>query len=347
MPGGHGRERGQIIVLFAISIAVVIAMVGLVIDGGAVYAQRRDQQSAADLAALAGADALLNGKTQAEATTVARGVAQSNGFGYADPGVSVSVTFPPGLVQVDIGAPHQNYFAGIAGQPIWQVSTTAQAEALINKPDTAVGAAPFILSAQDFNLATGQPLSQYTQSGCPAQNSDGVAGCQFGNGNGDVPNNATDMAWTLFGANVNTRDVASYLNELGYLNGVSGCSEQSISPVTYAANDYIGQDNSGMHNGAINQGGNCIIGLTLAVPITGTPITGTTCNHDSHTDGCFYGWAAFHVTGLVKQGNLSHVDGWFVPLTQGLLTGSLSDTNCSEATCPPIGPAILRLNLVN
>ena len=38
-----------------------IAMVGLVLDGGSAFAQRRDQQSAADLAALAGAnDYLLN-----------------------------------------------------------------------------------------------------------------------------------------------------------------------------------------------------------------------------------------------------------------------------------------------
>ena len=52
------RQRGQILVLFTLALVAMIAMVGLVIDGGAAYAQRRAQQNAADLAALAGANAL-------------------------------------------------------------------------------------------------------------------------------------------------------------------------------------------------------------------------------------------------------------------------------------------------
>ena len=38
----------------------MIAMVGLVLDGGSTFAQRRDQQNGADLAAVAGANAYLN-----------------------------------------------------------------------------------------------------------------------------------------------------------------------------------------------------------------------------------------------------------------------------------------------
>lgn len=347
MRRGVERQRGQAIVLFALSIVAIIAMVGLVIDGGAVYAQRRGQQSAADLAALAGANALLNGDIQGQATTIAKSVSASNGFTDSVNGVSVTVTFPTNLVQVDIHAPHQNYFAGVVGQPSWQVSTTAQAQALVQTPDTAFGAAPFILS----NLAFGpnnEPLSAFTQSGCPTTNADGVAGCVFGDGHhGDYPQDTGDFAWTLFGANVNTSAVASYLSEIGYLHGISGCSQTSAAPVTYATNDYIGQQNQGNHNGAINQAGNCIVGVTLAVPITGPPVSGTTCNDQTHTNGCFYGWAEFHVTGIFKAGNDSHVDGWFLNAPSGNLNNSLSDTNCSGSSCPPIGPTILKLNLVN
>ena len=62
MDHGPARERqqGQVMVLFLLAIFAIIGMVGLVLDGGSVFAQRRDQQTAADLAAMAGAAAYLN-----------------------------------------------------------------------------------------------------------------------------------------------------------------------------------------------------------------------------------------------------------------------------------------------
>lgn len=51
-------RRGQTIVLFALMSLVLIAGLGLVIDAGVDYAQRRIMQNAADLAALAGARAI-------------------------------------------------------------------------------------------------------------------------------------------------------------------------------------------------------------------------------------------------------------------------------------------------
>ena len=52
-------QRGQIIVIFALALIAMIAMVGLILDGGAAFAHRRDEQTASDLAALAGANAFL------------------------------------------------------------------------------------------------------------------------------------------------------------------------------------------------------------------------------------------------------------------------------------------------
>src|SRR5258705_8109080 len=48
-------QRGQMVVMFAISLVVIVLAVGLVIDGGNALAQRRGSQNAADFAALAGA----------------------------------------------------------------------------------------------------------------------------------------------------------------------------------------------------------------------------------------------------------------------------------------------------
>lgn len=342
------RQGGQMLVLFTLALVAIIAMVGLILDGGAAFAQRRGQQNAADLAALAGADALLNGRSQAQAIIDARRVAASNSYADGVNGITVTVTFPPNLVQVDVVAPHRNNFAGVVGQPIWQVAATAQAQALNQNPDTAYGAAPFILSNLAFG-ADNLPLASFSQSGCPTNNRFGSAGCVFGDGHhGDYPQDTGDFAWTLFGPNVRTSEVASYMNEIGYLNGIAGCPAGTPTVVTYTTNDYIGQQNQGNHNGAINQAGRCITGVDIPVPITGTPTTGTTCNDGSHTNGCFYGWAMFHVTGIFKDGNDSGVTGWFLdPPTGGLKYPWLSVTDCSGSSCPPIGSPILQLNLVN
>lgn len=54
--GGRPRkERGQMIVLFALVLTVVVLGVGLVVDGGNALVQRRGAQNASDFAALAGA----------------------------------------------------------------------------------------------------------------------------------------------------------------------------------------------------------------------------------------------------------------------------------------------------
>jgi hypothetical protein len=50
-----GRTRGQIIVVAAIAMVAIVGMTGLVIDGGALFAQQRVAQNGADSAATAGA----------------------------------------------------------------------------------------------------------------------------------------------------------------------------------------------------------------------------------------------------------------------------------------------------
>ena len=223
----------------------------------------------------------------------------------------------------------------------WQVSVTATA--LSGVADTAIGAAPVIMSIQDFG-SNGQPLPQYTQANCPA------TGCIWGNGNGDVPNNATDWAWTLYGGNVNTSSVRDYLGGVGQLHGISGCTG-TVPNITIGSgttggttlNPYWGQDNNGMHNGAFKSA-NCITGIDVPVPIVGPPVSpATTCTGSTQTDGCFQGWAMFHVTGFTKHGNQSQWKGWFVsPVAQ---SPWLTVTGCSGSSCPLIGPP--QLNLTN
>ena len=50
----QGNERGQAIALLAIVLAAVVVGVGVVVDGGYAFAQRRVSQNAADFASMAG-----------------------------------------------------------------------------------------------------------------------------------------------------------------------------------------------------------------------------------------------------------------------------------------------------
>src|SRR5882672_11067514 len=53
---GRNLQRGQALVLIALLILVLFGMLGLAIDSGRAYVDRRDQQTAVDAAALAAGD---------------------------------------------------------------------------------------------------------------------------------------------------------------------------------------------------------------------------------------------------------------------------------------------------
>ena len=73
-------ERGQVIVIFALALVALVAMVGLVLDGGSAFAQRRSEQNAVDLAALAAANDLIVNQGSADWVGTARAVAKENGY---------------------------------------------------------------------------------------------------------------------------------------------------------------------------------------------------------------------------------------------------------------------------
>ncbi len=86
----HSRRRsesGQVLVLVAVAMLGLIATLGLVLDGGNLYLQRRALQNAADAGAMAGARELALGHTTAQAEITARDYAQTrNGAQLCDVG---------------------------------------------------------------------------------------------------------------------------------------------------------------------------------------------------------------------------------------------------------------------
>jgi Flp pilus assembly protein TadG len=88
MRGAHSSNRetarGQVIVLFALTLVVLVGALALILDGGRVYTERRRSQNAADAAATAGAAALDINNISGTLTAVQKAActaAFANGFG--------------------------------------------------------------------------------------------------------------------------------------------------------------------------------------------------------------------------------------------------------------------------
>ncbi|MCY2965985.1 MAG: pilus assembly protein TadG-related protein, partial [Planctomycetota bacterium] len=63
-------RSGTILVLTSVVLLTIVGMLGLVLDSGLMMAQYRQIQNAADAAALAAAQSLIDGKTETASKTV-------------------------------------------------------------------------------------------------------------------------------------------------------------------------------------------------------------------------------------------------------------------------------------
>jgi hypothetical protein len=168
MPSIRSRdgERGQILILFAGGLVVLLLILGLVVDGGTAFVNRRDGQNSADLAALAGTKKLAdtwrqasnagvyypvgNGAYQAIQTSMtandcpvggictwtAHYVGPRSGATFQDLGPvgEFDATIPGSAsgtkaigIKVDVTRTPRTYFLGVIGQSTWTVGTAATA----------------------------------------------------------------------------------------------------------------------------------------------------------------------------------------------------------------------------
>ena len=130
----RSAERGQVLVLFAGGLLALLIVAALAFDVGMMLVERRDQQNAADAAALAGARYVLDSAT--DARTAARQIALANGFDDADPNETVTIHIPaihgrfagfPGFIEVQIEANRPSIFGGVVGRANWPVGAYAVA----------------------------------------------------------------------------------------------------------------------------------------------------------------------------------------------------------------------------
>ena len=155
MKSKFNSERGQVLIIIALALIGLIGMVGLAVDGGMAFSDRRHAQNAADTASLAGALAIIrcpeDESCDPETDTwkiAALNLANDNG--YTDDLISndvevytceepdASCAFPYGgdsdYVQVIITSHLDTYFAKVIGIP--QLHNRVEAIALADTDDT-------------------------------------------------------------------------------------------------------------------------------------------------------------------------------------------------------------------
>ena len=158
------REKGQVVVVFAGSLIVLLLIAALVVDAGFVFWIHRQEQNAADPGALAAARYIRYPGPTADMDKMFRAAcfyARQNGYFKAatdntntstgcvgandDAGTTLNVHYPPsvgggeyagrpGFVEVALTSIHHTYFGGVIG--LGQIPVTSAAVAAFNQGDS-------------------------------------------------------------------------------------------------------------------------------------------------------------------------------------------------------------------
>jgi Flp pilus assembly protein TadG len=298
-PGGRRRERGQVLVIFALGLVAIVAMVGLVLDGGDTFVRKRDQQNVADQAAMAaGYSYMMNNYSAASASSAAWSTAAANGYTNLANGVSISVTLDaagsvPRHITVTITKPHRNNFAGVVGLSSWPVTTTATVEA--GWANGVVGAMPIIFNLSAFQSHGVGPDNAFTYSEPPS-------------GSQDVPQTPDTFNWTMYCNNCNAD--SNTVDSLIVAGGVETVVDLSylITPL-----------NAGSHATLYSDLATYAVGTDFPVPLV-------------DSNGLMVGFVMFHLTGSVG-GSTKTISGYF---TAEVNPSAMTITNAPVGIGTPI-----------
>jgi Flp pilus assembly protein TadG len=126
------NARGQVMVLISVAMIAIMGMIGVVVDVGYLQHQRNMMQTAADSAAMAGAEELNYG----DQVAAGKADAASNGYTNGQASVSVSINNPPSTgpntsnatyVEAIVSKPEPTYFLRVLGFSSVTVSARAVA----------------------------------------------------------------------------------------------------------------------------------------------------------------------------------------------------------------------------
>ncbi|WP_394173035.1 pilus assembly protein TadG-related protein [Guptibacillus hwajinpoensis] len=165
-------ERGNVAVMFAISMTVLLGATAMVVDIGRLYHEKRILQNAMDASALAGAQGLLT--SQASASTLAKEYADKNAF----PIGSGDLTITSQSIKVAKESTVPMTFARIFG--IQQASVSASAKAEVGLLKSVKRITPITIEytaiPHETQLKCGNPGENKGNCGYLDINSNGASG---------------------------------------------------------------------------------------------------------------------------------------------------------------------------
>lgn len=140
-------ERGQVLPLVALCLAVIMGFAGMAVDVGYLEYTQRQQQSATDAAAIGGAQQFVySGCGSSAGTTAAQKDATTNGYTTGG-NTTVAVSIPPSTgsyagnncaVQVQITSPHATFFTQLFGYSGGMNETTQAVATIKGSPDCVI-----------------------------------------------------------------------------------------------------------------------------------------------------------------------------------------------------------------
>ena len=300
MPGKQKGESGQIIIIIAVVIVILLGITALVIDVGMVFVDRRLAQSAADSAALAGAvTKCLNG----DGLVAAKQSAMNNGF-QTEGDTVVSIHTPPTsgkyandaqnfYYEVIITTKSKDFFAHLFSTNPMMNTVTSVAHCA--KPTGGATASLGDISILALNHTAGKAVSN---SGSSLIQVDGgiyvnsnAANAYYQNGSA-----ATEMSWVM------VRGGADLSGSFGINTGLT--NHGTSQSITIGGN-LITSGSGKAVTGPFHIGGN--LENTASVTLTGGPmeVGGYLCNSGSGTINA----SPLYVTGGVTNGGSGVISG--------------------------------------
>lgn len=233
-------ERGQALIVVALSMVGLIAMLALILDGGNMFVQRRRMQNAADAGAIAGTRELALASTDEQVYnrikeyTVIRNGADDFKAVYLPGGQIVGAgVVPPDASSVQVAATTDfpTYFAGVVG--ITAMSAGAEAEGGYSAVKATWGLWPIALKEFDFEYDATYAIWDSDKIEADP-NSGVIVGGHRGwlNFNGHDVSNAEIKEWMEF-------DYQGQVTEGDWVNGSPGTRTAAAAVAEKRINDIV------------------------------------------------------------------------------------------------------------
>jgi Flp pilus assembly protein TadG len=235
---GLGRQRssGQVMVIISLALFVMLGAAALAVDIGRLWTTKRLMQSAADAAALAGADELAIEAGSSAISSAAQAAAAQNGFTNGSTSssspktVTVTVSNPPtsgtfknnsSVVQVTISQAQPTYFMGVLGVSSIPVTVTASAIT------TGGGSCVYSLDPTGSGAMTVQGTSSLSSACGVYVNSNNSSSALVASGGGSI---TAPLVGVVGGTNLNGG------GNVGITTGIAGFGD----PLAYESEPSVG-----------------------------------------------------------------------------------------------------------